>query len=199
MASASPRQRRHEKNRQAILDIAAGLIVAHGYEKLSLREVARRADYSPAALYEFFRSKEGILAALKGQIGRKLILVLNAVPENPSPRDRLARLALAYIRFAIANGEQFRLMSSLPTRRRSFEEPVPPDSPYNVFLETIRAAIISGAIKPKKDRGAEEITYGLWALIHGMALLRLTQLQGFRADFEKIDSQAIETFLDGLR
>ena len=88
MILSSPRRRRHSKSQQVILDAAAKLIVQHGNEKLSLREVACQADYSPAALYEYFRSKEEILIALDSQIGQQMILMLNTVPEDLNPKDR---------------------------------------------------------------------------------------------------------------
>ena len=65
MTTTAPRQRRHEKSQQAILDIAAKLIVEHGHEKLSLREVARQADYSPAGLYEYFKSKADVCSFVR--------------------------------------------------------------------------------------------------------------------------------------
>lgn len=198
MISATPRQRRHEKSRQAILDIATNLIVEHGYENLSLREIARQADYSPAGVYEYFKSKEDILVAIRDQVGGQMNLMLNTVPLNLPIRDRLTQLGLLYVQFAVSNMEQFQLMNALPSQRKSLAEPILRGSPYNIILQAVQTAIDAGDINSPKDYNAEEITYSLWALIHGIALLRLTHLRDFQADFEKIDRLAIETFLKGL-
>jgi AcrR family transcriptional regulator len=51
------RLRRRERNRAAILEGARQLIIERGPENLSLREVAARAEYSPAGLYRYFKDK----------------------------------------------------------------------------------------------------------------------------------------------
>jgi len=58
------RQERQADTRKAILQTALELIAEKGLDKLSLREIARRVGYSPAGLYEYFDSKEGILLTL---------------------------------------------------------------------------------------------------------------------------------------
>lgn len=198
MTIKSPRQKRHEKSQQAILDVAAQLIVEHGYENLSLREVARLADYSPAALYEYFASKEDILFALSEQIGNEMLALMEEVPASLPPLERIAQLGQVYIRFAVSNPAKFQLMNSLPPKRKSLEQPVSSNSPYNLVLGAVNAAIKAGYIKRHRGVHAEEITYSLWALIHGASMLRLTHLRDFQADFERIDLMAIKTFLKGL-
>lgn len=198
MTIKSPRQKRHEKSQQAILDVAAQLIVEHGYENLSLREVARQADYSPAALYEYFASREDILFALSEQIGSQMLALMDKLPASLPPLERIAQLGQVYIRFAVSNPAKFQLMNSLPSRRKSLEQPVSPYSPYTLVLEAVNAAIKAGDMKRPRGVHAEEITYSLWALIHGASMLRLTHLRDFQADFERIDLMAIKTFLKGL-
>ncbi len=193
-----PRQKRHEKSRQIILDVAAKLIVENGYENLSLREVARQADYSPAALYEYFKSREDILLVLSEQIGDQMLVLMNEVPASLPPLERIIQLGQVYIRFAVSNPSKFQLMNSLPSKRKSLNEPVSTNSPYQLVLNAVSAAIKSGDIKRPRGIHAEEITYSLWALIHGASMLRLTHLRDFQADFEKIDQVAIKTFLKGL-
>src|ERR1700689_3029099 len=59
---------RHERDREAveraILDAARDLFVAEGYANVSIRKIAERIEYSPAAIYVYFRSKDDIFFAL---------------------------------------------------------------------------------------------------------------------------------------
>src|SRR5215471_903047 len=59
---------RHERDREsvrrAILDAARDLFVAEGYQNVSIRKIAERIEYSPAAIYSYFRSKDDIFFAL---------------------------------------------------------------------------------------------------------------------------------------
>ena len=50
--------------RQAILDAARDLFVTEGYRTVSMRKIAERIEYSPAAIYGYFASKDEIFFAL---------------------------------------------------------------------------------------------------------------------------------------
>src|SRR3954464_3243664 len=59
---------RHERDREAvrraILDAARELFVSEGYRNVSIRKIAEKIEYSPAALYVYFPSKDDIFYAL---------------------------------------------------------------------------------------------------------------------------------------
>src|SRR5258705_13821865 len=59
---------RHERDRdavhRAILDAARELFVRDGYQNVSIRKIAERIEYSPAAIYGYFPSKDDIFFAL---------------------------------------------------------------------------------------------------------------------------------------
>src|SRR5229473_317816 len=59
---------RHERDREAvsrsILDAARELFVKEGYQNVSIRKIAERIEYSPAAIYSYFPSKDDIFFAL---------------------------------------------------------------------------------------------------------------------------------------
>src|ERR1043166_6752226 len=56
--------RDRETVRRAILDAARDLFVTEGYQNVSIRKVAERIEYSPAAIYGYFPSKDDIFFAL---------------------------------------------------------------------------------------------------------------------------------------
>src|SRR5260370_23677659 len=59
---------RQERDREAvsraILDAARELFVAEGFQNVSIRKIAERIEYSPAAIYGYFPSKDDIFFAL---------------------------------------------------------------------------------------------------------------------------------------
>lgn len=60
----SPRQARAEGTVEAILDAAFQLLEADGVDKLTTNHIAARAGVSIGTLYQYFASKQDILAAL---------------------------------------------------------------------------------------------------------------------------------------
>jgi AcrR family transcriptional regulator len=197
---AKPREKRQQVTKELILDTARRLITKQGVEHFSLRELARAVDYSPAALYEYFDSKEDILAALCRQADIRLSRQLQTVPTNLAAAERLVALGLAYVDFARQNREHYLLMfSHLTSDRPSLAEPVDEASPYHILLQTVATGITAGIFPSREGYGVEQIAYACWALVHGMAMLQLIYLQEFKADFEAADRRALETFVRGLR
>lgn len=70
-ADEAPRDLRQkamsEARRALILDAARSAFFEHGLDGASIREIAKRAGYTPGAIYSYFASKEEVYAALLGE------------------------------------------------------------------------------------------------------------------------------------
>jgi AcrR family transcriptional regulator len=197
LAALSPKKRRQAQTRSLILREARRLIAEAGPERLSIRELARRIDYSPAGLYSYFRGKAQIVAAVRAQGLGLLAERLRAVPERLSWHARLLELGLAYIAFAREDPEQFLLLfTRLPSGRRTQRDPA--DAAYRILQDAIRRGCREGGLKTAGEPGVEELSFVYWAQVHGLAMLELGHLRDFRADFEKLNRLAIERSLRGL-
>src|ERR1700726_619530 len=89
---------RHERDREAtsraILDAARELFVAEGYQHVSIRKIAERIEYSPAAIYGYFPSKDDIFFALAEE-GFRLLRQLvpdEAARADLAPLDRVREI-----------------------------------------------------------------------------------------------------------
>jgi len=197
--TASPRQRRKIHNRNRILDAAALLIVTQGFENTSLREIAKKADYSPAAIYKYFSSKEELFQSLSSRENNKLLVSLDKVDNRLQPEQQLIEMCLLYIQFCLDNPYFLALINNLSSRRRTKDQPGPSQSPYLVFLDRVRRWVEHENLNLPDSYDTEDITYALWAQIHGMATLRLRQLKDFKADFDHTNRLTIIIYLSGIR
>lgn len=59
-----PTQERSRRRVEELLDAAARLVVDHGVEALSTRDIAQAAEVPVASLYQYFGAKEDVLLAL---------------------------------------------------------------------------------------------------------------------------------------
>ena len=57
-----------DTRRAMVLDAARTVFAESGLERMSVREIARRAGYTPGALYAFYDGKQALLAALLEEI-----------------------------------------------------------------------------------------------------------------------------------
>lgn len=105
---------RQDRDRQAvrdsILDAARELFLADGYRHVSIRKIAERIEYSPAALYSYFPSKDDIFYALAEEGFRRLDQHVRAAAGRPDPLDEVRACWWAYYRFSKEHREFFELM-----------------------------------------------------------------------------------------
>jgi len=169
------------------------MMAEDGLDGVAIREVARRLDYSPAALYRYFDGRDQLIAALGADAAEHLAERLRAV-EAASAAERLRGLGLAYLSFAAEEPARFRLLFvELPSSRTSLAEGPPPTSPYVIVVQAARDAIESGALSRTLD--PEVVAYTLWSLVHGMAVLGSTHLKGFSADLESAHRAALDLLI----
>ena len=92
-------ERDREAVRRAILDAARELFVAEGFQNVSIRKIAERIEYSPAAIYGYFPSKDDIFFALAEE-GFRLL----GDPATPSATTRAQGRAAARARSRRCSG-----------------------------------------------------------------------------------------------
>ncbi len=103
-AAAKPRRGRRaavrELKRELILEAARAVFEAEGLDGASLRAIAARAGYTPAALYFHFESKEAIYAeVLQASMARLGRSMARRVARARTQEDRLRAAALGFYAF----------------------------------------------------------------------------------------------------
>ena len=123
---------RHERDREAvsraILDAARELFIAEGYGNVSIRKIAERIEYSPAAIYGYFPSKDDIFFALAEE-GFRLLGDPVAMGRDPRlqaapPLERVRALFWHFYEFSREQPQYFALIfvdRSVPRISREYE------------------------------------------------------------------------------
>ena len=96
--------------RQAILDAARDLFVTEGYRNVSIRKIAERIEYSPAAIYSYFPSKDDIFYALAEEGFRRLDTHVRSAVGDTDPLQEVRSCWWAYYEFSKHQREFFELM-----------------------------------------------------------------------------------------
>ncbi len=92
-----------EKTEAAIRDAAVNLIARHGYEAMSMRQLAAEVGVQAAALYRYFPTKQDLLFTLMREHMETLIQAWHSArPTSPDPAARLAAFVENHIRFHVA-------------------------------------------------------------------------------------------------
>jgi AcrR family transcriptional regulator len=192
----SRRDRRRLATRVEILSAARELLLEVGPEGLSLRQVARRADFSPAALYTYFPNKDSLIASLFGESFERLDAYLRRVPADLPPDRRVIELGLAYMEFAHDNPMDLRCMM-LST---SLDLPASSGKALGLGAarligETFRQGVQEGVFKPDGLCSAPEMAFGAWALVHGMVSIAGIDLTEVAGEVSADPRRVLETYV----
>ena len=105
---------RHEREREAvaraILDAARELFVAEGYQNVSIRKIAEKIEYSPAAIYGYFPDKDDIFLALAEEGFRLLFACGQEATEELGSVDSIRKGFQQFYEFSKTHPEYFALM-----------------------------------------------------------------------------------------
>jgi AcrR family transcriptional regulator len=171
---------RHERDREAvrrsILDAARDLFVTEGYRHVSIRKIAERIEYSPAALYSYFPSKDDIFFALAEEGFNKLydsaaVESLEGVP----PLESIRRIFWGLYRFSVDHPEYFALMfvdRTVPRVSREYERFAYAKQMKQKLIAQVQRAIDEGAL-PKHIPPAVAFRMLTTGLL-GVAVFRLS-------------------------
>jgi AcrR family transcriptional regulator len=105
----SPRQARARATVEVIVEAAARILETAGPEGFNTNAVARRAGVSVGSLYQYFPSKQALVAELSRRNAEAALAGMAAAAERTRGRPMMERLR-AFVAFAIAQqGERPRL------------------------------------------------------------------------------------------
>src|SRR3954454_501021 len=98
MAPSKQRREREKQDvRARILEAARELFVSHGYEAVTMRQIAEKIEYTPTAIYFHFRDKQALINELCAIDFLKLAQTFNTLTEIKDPFERLRALGTAYL------------------------------------------------------------------------------------------------------
>jgi AcrR family transcriptional regulator len=196
-------ERDREAVQRAILDAARDLFVAEGYQNVSIRKIAERIEYSPAAIYGYFPSKDDIFFGLAEEGFRLLHRIVQAEDATRRPAEPLARLRQIFwhlYEFSREHPEYFALMfvdRSVPRISREYERFALAREMKERLIGEIQQCI-DARIFPATLIAAvafRMLTMG----ILGAAVMRLSQRLGPGEDPDLIAADILDVTLAGLQ
>lgn len=112
----APRARRRRATTERIVAAATKLIVAEGFDGLSIHRLATALDYTPGALYRYFASKDALVAEVVVRIIDAVAADLAAAAtatETGAPLSRVVAIARRWAAFAADDPNRFGLVALL--------------------------------------------------------------------------------------
>lgn len=103
------REREKEEMKELILAAASEIITEQGLDKLSVRKIAAKIEYSPAIIYHYFKDKNDIVDNVMKRGYQKIINALSSVKvQTDEPVERLRELTRSYINAALQMPDEYK-------------------------------------------------------------------------------------------
>lgn len=195
---------RQERERQAvaraILDAARDLFVSEGYAHVSMRKIADRIEYSPAAIYRYFSSKDDLFFALAEEGFHLMAERAKPLREVTDPLDAVRHLFVGFYEFSRAHPEYFALMfldRTVPRISRQWGRFAFVRETRRQLVDRLREAIEAGALPA--DLHPEAAFNVLVAAVHGVAVMRLCDRPALGDGADVLARDVVEVAIAGLR
>ena len=171
--------------RSELCKVATERFARHGYEGVTMRQLAEALGCSPKTPYRYFKDKADILATVRAQAFAKFSDALEKARAGVSdPADRGRLTGEAYLAFALKNPHAYRIM---------FEIDAPVDEKHpELGPAAERAARYI-------TRGAEEMAasgvieadpklfgWSMWAALHGIVMLHQSGMLAHGPDYKSL-------------
>jgi AcrR family transcriptional regulator len=162
-----------------------------------MREIAKRLGFSAQAIYNYFPSKEAMVAAMVDE-GLRLLEQTNPSEVLPDALDNLRFMYVRYYEFSKAHPDYFTLLFMDPVAARNFQEPQ---------LKVIQRLGLDAARRMQRcvDEGIFPADLDLraagtlmWSAVHGPAVIALTGIKTAMST-DQAAKDVMEAVIEALR
>ncbi|GAP13305.1 transcriptional regulator [Longilinea arvoryzae] len=188
-----PSERRYQRTRQSILETAQAILAEQGIDGLSMRALAEKVDYSPAALYKYFANKDEIIDALRKQ-GQEFSAKIQQSHLRPgmSTAETFSALFASYLEFARIYPAHYELIMNstehMPESLDAFLE----DPDFKGLIDFVTGMVQSGQVRLPQDFRPLHLAFLMWFVGNGAAMLQNKVMHNCQADFSRVSMQVID-------
>ena len=171
--------------RNELCKVATERFARHGYEGVTMRQLAEALGCSPKTPYRYFKDKADILATVRAQAFGKFADALEkarAGVKDPAERGRAA--GEAYLAFAIKNPHAYRIMFEI-------DAPIDETHPELGPAAERAARYITNGAEAMAEAGvidADPKLFGwtMWAGLHGIVMLHQSGMLAHGPDYQAL-------------
>lgn len=177
MGTLERRARARDSIRTRILDAAREMFARDGVDAVTMRAIAKRIEYTPTTIYHHFRDKHALLLELCQVDMAALAQGFQRIGRIEDPAERLSRLGMAYVDFAIEHPAHYQFLFMTPKPDVLADDPIaalPDQNAYLMLLATVREGIEAGRYRPEFD-DPHQLAQLAWGALHGVVSLHIAK------------------------
>ena len=194
------REREKESMKNAILEAAIKIIKDEGYDNLTMRKLANAIEYTPTAIYSYYKDKAEIIFDISLQIQRKTLSCVKVDLENNKELkvdEQLKSAFKAFIQCSAENSEMERIIMSSGTKAifGPNEESVSPEENGVLILDHYLKLGQQQSIFRKLD---DNISWMLITALIGFSINAIENNMHLSEDWDHLVEVYAEMLVNGL-
>lgn len=164
--SVTERRRQREKlaRRHAILTAAERVFAEKGFERATMEDVAKAAEFSVGAIYNFFENKDALRAEVMAHVAEEFQAAFRSIAARQErPIDAIVAVVELRFRYMEEHAAFFRrVMDAKPGGRMTPDHAIPASchKRYDAYLDDL-AALFSKAIAAGEARAGDPRYFAL--------------------------------------
>lgn len=202
MGIVERKQMEKEAIRKKILDAASEILVEEGYDKLSIRKIANKIEYSPGIIYHYFKDKGEIIAFIVEEEYEIILKMLSDIPLNEeNPEKTIEQTFRAYIELMLETPEKFRtiLMNDIEAVQEKVNILGRGISKERKSLQGLCSMIECGIEKGRFRKMDVELTAQIiWTSTHGLISRLIIERNIPKDQKERLINHHFEILINGL-
>lgn len=182
--------------RAELCKVATERFARHGYEGVTMRQLAEALGCSPKTPYRYFKDKADILATVRAQaFGRFADALEKAAASAPDAASRGRAIGEAYLNFALKNPHAYRIMFDIDAPIDEMHPELGPQAERAARYITRGAEDMAraGVI----DVDATLFGWANWAAIHGIVMLYQSGMLAHGPDYKALAAFHGATMMKG--
>ncbi|MEM1328353.1 MAG: TetR/AcrR family transcriptional regulator [Bacteroidota bacterium] len=199
MSSKQRREREKEELRELILKEATQMFLREGYEKTSMRKIAKRVEYSVGTLYLYYKNKDELLYAVQGVAFNHFLNYMKPLMDIQHPVERVKKMGEIYLFFSLQNPDYYDLMFVIDAPMKAVEEGESwkkGEQLFHTLKYAVQDCIDQGYTKIKD---VDALSMMLWSTMHGMVTLshkerlRVMQVENEQIVMNQVNAMMIDS------
>ena len=172
------------------------LLSEDGYEKFSLRKLAKRLGVSSMASYRHFKTKEELFGAIVEDAFEQFAQALEkSVPKEASLMEQMVHMCIGYVRFFINNPDILKVLFMEDRHRNATIMNQDETQDLTERMRTQKSFHLYSTLAKRltplfPDLNEEEVILAIWSRAHGLAILISQETWLF--DAGKISDETLE-------
>jgi AcrR family transcriptional regulator len=199
MGTSERRTRHRASLRRDILDAASRLFAEEGYDRVTMRRVAQRIEYSPTTIYLHFKDKSELFDAVCEETFAQLAEKFETLTRmRVVPIGHLRECLRLYVEFGVKHPDHYTVTFLQPPKTGRAQ---PLDASiraraFDTLRQAVRSCVDYGDIR---TADVDMTAQALWAGVHGLTALLITA-RGFPFISQAaLVNHTIDTLIAGLK